>query len=187
MLNTGLRFEDLHGFGVTIGPGSFTGLRIGLAAAKGLAYASDKPLVGVSTLEALAGNIPYPRLPLVVALDARKSQVYTARFDSGMHGESVRVGPERISSPEELIAECQGTDTLFVGDGALRYRDQLKEQLGRRAVFAPSTAHHVRSPEVARLALARMSSCRREDLFSLSPNYIRRSEAEIGLKAARGS
>jgi len=187
MVNSGLGFEDLHGFAVTIGPGSFTGLRIGLAAAKGLAYASGKPLIGVSTLEALAGNIPYSRLPLVAALDARKNQLYVARFGSSIHGDTGRIGPERVLSPEELIAECRETDTLFVGGGALRYRDFLKEQLGRRAVFAPATMHHVRSPEVARLALERMSSWRREDLFSLSPNYIRRSEAEIGLKAARGS
>jgi len=102
-----------------------------------------------------------------------------------MQGESVRIGPERILSPEELIAECQGRETLFVGDGALRYGDFFKEQLGRRAVFAPPTAHYVRSSEVARRALARMSSWRRGDLFSLSPNYLRRSEAEIGLEAAR--
>ncbi|MBI4773646.1 MAG: tRNA (adenosine(37)-N6)-threonylcarbamoyltransferase complex dimerization subunit type 1 TsaB [Deltaproteobacteria bacterium] len=187
MVNGRLGFEDLHGFAVTIGPGSFTGLRIGVAAAKGLAYASGKPLVGVSTLEALAGNIPYSRLPLVAALDARKNQLYAARFGPAIHGETARIGPDRVLSPEDRIAECRETDTLFVGDGALRYRTLLKEQLGGRAVFAPATAHHVRSPEVARLALGRISSWRREDLFGLSPNYIRRSEAEIGLDTARGS
>ena len=135
MLNSGLRFEDLDGFGVTIGPGSFTGLRIGLAAAKGLAYAADKPLVGVSTLEALARNIPCSRLPLVVALDARKSQVYTARFDPGMNGESVRVGPERVLSPEELIAERHGKDTLFMGDGVLSIWRSVKGKIGTEGGF----------------------------------------------------
>jgi len=113
--------------------------------------------------------------------------VYAARFGPADHGETRRIGPERVLTPEELIAECRETDTLFVGDGALRYRDLLENELGRKAVFAPATAHQIRSVEVARLASGRISSVKRESLFDLSPNYIRRSEAEIGLEASRGS
>ena len=124
---------------VTIGPGSFTGLRIGLSAAKGLCMALEAPLVGLSTLEVLAARVPWCRLPVCVALAARREEVYTAAFDTS-RGRPRPLSPERVADRAELMAEWNGRDVLFTGDGL---------DLPREAARAPAA---VRSPCAAAAA-----------------------------------
>ena len=128
---------------VTIGPGSFTGLRIGLSAAKGLCMALEASLVGLSTLEVVAARIPWCRLPVCVALGARREEVYTAAFDTS-RGRPRPLGPERLATRAELVAEWSGRDVLFTGDGLDRPRDLPEE-----ASLAPAPA---RSPCAAAAA-----------------------------------
>ena len=101
---------------VTIGPGSYTGLRVGLSAAKGLCMALDAPLVGLSTLEVLAARLPWCRLPVCALLAARREEVYTAAFDTSEGPPRLR-SPERAAARADLVAEWRGRDVLFTGDG----------------------------------------------------------------------
>ena len=95
---------DLTAVAVTIGPGSFTGVRIGLAAAKGLCLVDDKPLIAVSTLAALAAGIPFVAHPVCALLDARKEQVYAGLYDMS-EGNPVEITPARAIEPKVLVEE----------------------------------------------------------------------------------
>lgn len=178
----GLTVAELDGFGVSLGPGSFTGLRIGVATVKGLALATGKPVAGFSSLAMLAMNLPWASFPVCPMLDARKGEVYTALY-------------ECRGLPEILLADCVlspalfldriSCTTIFVGEGAIRYRELIEARLGERALFAPSS---VNPPRAASGALLAEDAFRRGDLASLatlSPVYIRPSEAELA-KQKRG-
>jgi uracil phosphoribosyltransferase len=134
----GLGCKDIDLFGVNAGPGSFTGLRIGLAAVKGLAWAADKPCLGVSTLEAMAQNAAHIDGLIVGAMDARRSQVYNAVFEA-KGGELTRLTPDRAISLEELCAQLQGKQqpiTVLGDGGVLCYR--YLEEHGVKCSLAPS-------------------------------------------------
>ena len=111
------------------GPGSFTGLRIGLAVAKGLAWAAGKPLIGVPTLDTLAASPPEASLPVCPVVDARKGQVYAALYQRDSTGRLKSLRPAGAFAPEDL-ARFIGQPTIFVGDGARTWGSVLAETLG---------------------------------------------------------
>jgi len=172
--------ETVDGFAVTIGPGSFTGLRIGISTVKGLSMATQKPVVGVSSLEALAFQCAVGSLPACALIDGRKGEVYCARYRLD-EGTLVAEGEEAVLSPED-VAEAIDQPIIFAGSGALLYRDLLKNRLGGWALFAPAGSGLIRASTVARLALQRLvrrDCCQPENLM---PRYIRRPDAEIKLE-----
>lgn len=175
--DVGLSVADLDALGVVLGPGSFTGLRVGVATVKGLALASGLPVVGVSSLRTLAMQFPFPRHPLCVLLDARKGEVYVGRY-AWEGGLPVPLAPEAVVPPEALLATLEG-ETLFAGDGALSYRTLIVRQLGDRAHFVPWPLHLPRASAAAALALAAFRQGETVPLELLVPTYIRPSEAEI--------
>ena len=135
LADAGLGVPDLGGLAVAIGPGSFTGLRIGLATVKGLAAASGTPVVGVPTLRALAWGLPFSRHPICPLLDARKGEVYCALFrwtEGGLVQEM-----EDAALALEVLAARVAEPTIFVGDGAALHAPALAGALGPRALFAP--------------------------------------------------
>ena len=118
--NTDLKLSDMDAIAVAVGPGSFTGIRIGVSAAKGLAFSVDKPAaVGVSTLAAMARNVAFSDGLIVCAMDARRSQVYNANF-SAENGVLTRLTPDRAVSLDELAEEIRNDPRpiTLVGDGA---------------------------------------------------------------------
>ena len=157
------------------GPGSYTGLRIGMSTAKALCWAAGRPLVCVSSLAALAGNVRglRPRPALVVpCIDARRGEVF-----AGFFGPDGALAPEVVIEPEALRARLAGEPALLVGDGALTYR----------AIFAgldlaPDAAHAVRAREIGRLAMPRLARGDTEDVAAVEPTYLRASDAETGRK-----
>ena len=177
----GWAIGDVDALVVAIGPGSFTGLRIGVSTVKGLAFASGVPVVGVPTLDALAWTLPFARYPVCAVLDARKGEVYAAlyRTDSGrlerLSGYRA-VAPAKLA--EELGREVDGP-VVFLGDGVWTGGEAFVAALGERARLAP-LAHRLPSAaalgDLGRIALA---SGRRDDAASLVPLYVRRSEAEL--------
>jgi tRNA threonylcarbamoyladenosine biosynthesis protein TsaB len=169
--------ESIDAFAVAIGPGSFTGLRIGLSTAKGLSYATGKPIVAVPTLEAFAYNFPYCSHPLCLMLDARKGEVYAAVFK--WEGESFsRLIEDTSIGAEDLVRNLDGA-VLFAGEGAVLYKQRITEVMKDRAVFA-SPEKMVPSPaNVAVLGLARAVRGEFADVPSAVPRYIRKSEAEV--------
>ncbi len=178
----GRRVTDVEGFAVGLGPGSFTGLRIGLATWKGLAYANRRPVAGASSLAAMALEAA-AALPggddalLVPLLDARKGEVYAGFYRRTADGVSP-VHPEEAASPEALAARAAGLGPAYAfGEGYAAHRAVLEGAL-RELPGAPATPS---AEAVARLAVARLAAGAYDDqaLFALEPHYVRKSEAEV--------
>jgi len=176
---SGLVPDDIDAFAAATGPGSFTGLRIGLSTVKGLCYATGKPMVGVPTLEAFAWNFPFSRLPVCLLLDARRSEVYAAVFEWRNQG-FVRVMEDISVRPAELLKRLDG-DILFAGDGAQVYKEEISGIMKDRAFFAPADKMVPSPANVALLALAMAQRGEYADAASSVPCYIRKSEAEVKL------
>lgn len=166
-----LTLDDIGGFAVTVGPGSFTGLRIGLAAVKGLAYGTGRPVAGISSLDVLADNLPYSRYQAAPALDARKGMVYAALYRTA-DGAPVMLMPPSVITPDGL-AETITEPTIFVGEGAYVYREYLAARLGDKALFAPRAYGYPSGAAVAFRGLREIMAGRASALSTLAPMYIR--------------
>ena len=175
----GLTLADIDLWAVVRGPGSFTGLRIGLSTVKGLAAATGKPVVGVSSLAVLAfQNRDVAGEKLVCALlDARKSEVYSGwyRFRDGR---LTQEAPEAVGKLAAVLGRID-EPCLFVGDGAVCYHDEILAQKGPGGVGDGAGENMIRGTAVAQMALDKVRQGASDDLISLAPNYIRRSDAEI--------
>ena len=174
----GLTAQDVDAVAVAAGPGSFTGIRIGVAAAKGFAWGAQLPCYGVSTLEAMARNLDVYQGYVVPAMDARRSQVYTAIFHADK-GELTRLEEDMAISLAELGEKIKnfGQPVFLVGDGAnLCYNTLLEEVPG---LVLPS--EHRMHQRAAGVALAAQAMADRGDpgnAAELTPNYLRLSQAE---------
>ena len=180
---SGIKVAEMDGFAVTIGPGSFTGLRIGISTIKGLAWSQKKPVVGISSLEALAWQcapVPYLICPL---LDARKNEVYAGRFRYAA-GELLKEEDELVSAPLAAIDDIQ-EPCVFVGSGAALYRQEISKTLGELALFAGRRKDHIRASAIAELGLQRFGDHRADEAASLVPHYIRKSDAELNWQNKR--
>lgn len=182
---SGIKISDIDVFAVATGPGSFTGLRIGLSTVKGFSYATGKQIVSVPTLEALAWNFPYSRHPVCTMLDARKKEVYASLFK--WEGENfTRLINETSAKPEEFARDAlrvtHDDKFIFAGEGAALYRDKIIEVMGEKAIFA-SPEKTVPSPaNVAVLGFKKAKAGEFSEPISLIPMYIRKSEAEVKWK-----
>ena len=173
----GIGPENLGGIAVSIGPGSFTGLRIGLSTVKGLAYATGLPIVSVPTLEALAWSLPAARWQICPVLDARKQEVYTALFQHES-GELLRLMEDVALTPEVLCDRIR-KPTLFLGDGADAYDELFRRRLGDKMLLPPLANRGARPACVAELGRIRLLRGERDVAESLVPRYLRPSEAEL--------
>ena len=172
-----LKLSQLDGFAVCVGPGSFTGLRIGIASVKGFAYALNKPVVGISSLQTLAWqcqNASYLICPLI---DARKQEVYFGRYRY-QNGELRTEGREQVASPAEAVRGIR-EPTIWIGNGAELYREHILSALGESAHFVSGPQQIIQATAIARLSLARFIRQESDDVHSLVPQYIRRSDAEL--------
>lgn len=172
-------WQDLDGIAVSLGPGSFTGLRVGLSTAKGLAMAADKPLLGVSSLDSLAGQFPYVTQQICAVIDARKKEVYAALYAADGTATVQRRSDYLVLSAEALAARID-TPTILAGDGALLYRPLFRETLQDLALEAPHETHFLRAAAVGRLALAKWDAGDFLSPATSVPDYIRASDAELG-------
>lgn len=176
--NCGLTVGDVDVIAVAAGPGSFTGLRIGVSAAKGLGWALDKPCAKVSTLEAMAWELAFFPGEICPVMDARRSQVYNARFRSD--GETVtRLTPDRAISLEELAGEVKNgkEPQIIVGDGAqLCYNQFMK--MGLPVRLTPPNLRYQKAWGVARAALEQSRAGALVTAGELVPEYHRLSQAE---------
>lgn len=164
--------EAMDGFAVVSGPGSFTGVRIGIATVKGLAQATSKPCIGINALEALAFGVSTADFVICPLQDARAGQVYCAAYAKGL-----RVLPDAAMKIEEFIQAIKQYGTcIFVGDGAVKHREIIREQMGESAQFAPDTLMVLRAPYVAQIAL--MKHTQMQDADALLPYYLRAPQAE---------
>lgn len=181
--NAVLKFDDIDLFAVANGPGSFTGVRIGVAAIKGLASASGKECVGVSTLEAMAYNLLGRNCTAVCCMDARCGQVYTASFKIESEKVTRLTDDEAVKteSMAQRLSEYSG-DIVFVGDGAHLAYEVLGQSLPN-ASLAPLSIRYQRASSVSLAALK--GNCGKCNGRELLPKYLRLPQAERELKAKR--
>lgn len=169
-----LRVEALELIAVSAGPGSFTGLRIGLATAKGLAQALRIPLVGVPTAESYARRVEFWPGRVSVLIHDRRNLVYRTDF----LGVEMRLDLERVEEIETVLVEDL-TGRLLLGSGAERYREEL---IARGGMVAPRGLNLPSGLEVALLGAAKFAIAREDELFSLEPHYLQRPLAELKSK-----
>lgn len=178
---SGLKISDMDFFAVAIGPGSFTGLRIGLSTVKGFSYATGKPIVSVPTLEALAWNFPFCQHLVCAMLDARKKEVYAALFrwkDDGF----IRLIDESSLKIDELFTKVVWGDfekIVFTGDGALLYRNKIANCMGDRAIFVTPEKTVPSPANVALIGIKKALRGEFSEPIGIVPFYIRKSEAEL--------
>jgi len=174
------QLSDIDAIAVSIGPGSFTGLRIGLALVKGIAYDCRLPVVGVSSLEAQAARVAELSGMICPLLDARKQEVYAALFHR-YGGELVRRLDDQAVAVSELVdligAASERSAIVFVGNGAERYGAQIRELFDGRAQIIGEKGLGSAAGAVARLARARLAAAPASDLGQLVPLYLGSSQA----------
>jgi len=182
---TGIALQSIDLIAVTVGPGSFTGLRVGISTAQGLAMALRRNLVGLSTLEVLAAQVCSPGKAVCPMIDARRDQVYTCLFRCTANGALQAVMPEAVVSPQQWLAALPD-DTLFIGDGACAYREQIERAQGT-GVVAPGVLALPRAATVAALARQRYASGGQDACGLLVPRYVRPPDAELSAHVKKGS
>ncbi len=175
---SGMDIGDVDLYACVTGPGSFTGVRIGVSAVKGMAHGAGKPCVGVDALEAIAMSVCMNDMLICPIQDARAGQVYGAAFECGMPLRRVLPNmAQKLSDYLRQAVEAAGEKKLvFVGDGVKPHRKAIEEQLGDRAVFAPAHMGYLRPASVA--VLAEMHKDQAVDYLTLMPVYLRAPQAE---------
>ncbi|MCK8824131.1 tRNA (adenosine(37)-N6)-threonylcarbamoyltransferase complex dimerization subunit type 1 TsaB [Fuchsiella alkaliacetigena] len=174
--------QDLEGIVTGIGPGSFTGIRIGMATAKTLAQSWNLEMVGVSTLELLANALLETERAICPLIDAKRERVYTALYQ-GQQQE----GLKKLRLPEQILAvvkllerlkqELSG-EVLFVGPAVEKYRELIKKELGKQALFVPKLYHLPRGGVLARVGALKLAAGQGSDFVGVKPNYLKLSQAE---------
>ncbi len=172
---SGCSLQSLEAIAVSIGPGSFTGLRIGLSAAKGLCLGSGVELVTVSTLDAVAARLPFARCPVCVILDARKMEVYSALYDMSA-GDPQPLSAPQILGLAEILETREGQETIFIGDGTVTYTEHLATRPWAR--IAPVSCSRPDASIVGRLAQMKLESGETADLTTAEPEYLRQPSAQ---------
>jgi tRNA threonylcarbamoyladenosine biosynthesis protein TsaB len=172
LISAGLSVRDIDLFACAIGPGSFTGLRIGTAFIKALSHASGKPVLGVNTLDALAFNVNGTDETVCPVIDARRGEVYTAAYRQGE-----RVADYRAAALTALLEELKGQQAVFCGDAALKYAADIRAASPAFRVAHPGIALQ-RAGSVALAAYRLYQQGARGDAYSLEPFYLRESQAE---------
>ncbi len=175
----GMTPADVDLYAASSGPGSFTGLRIGITTIKAMAYAQSKPVISIPTLDALALNISGTSGLVCPVMDARNRQVYTALYQNSSAGVT-NITEYMGIMVEELVQmiKDKNSDVVFVGEAVALYREYFKESLGERCSFAPPSLMLQRAASVAQLALERAGEGKTESCYDMTPFYLRKPQAE---------
>ena len=182
----GLGYRNLGGVAVGLGPGLFTGMRVGVATGKALAQTLSLPIVGMSSLDVLAYSVRYAPKTICATLDARRNEVFHAFYRSSPGGLQ-RMTDYRVERPEQLAIgiASRPEEVLMVGNGALLYRE-IFEELGSVVEVGTMSHQFPDAASVVELALPRMFREDFDSLYELKPMYLRRSAKRIQWERIRG-
>ena len=171
--------KDIDIFAATIGPGSFTGLRIGLATIKAMAQALDKPVVGISALEGLAFNLIHCENLICPIIDAQRDLVYSGLYQ-WQNGEFINTMEDHVVSIEELLKDLKDRkeNIIFLGDAMEKFTELIKEELGEFAIFPPGIVRLARASSIGELARQKAKKGIFEKASEVLPLYMRKSQAE---------
>ncbi len=176
-----LTIKDIDVFAVALGPGSFTGLRIGISAMKTLAQSLSKPIIGVSSLEEVASSFFGTDKIVCPIFDARRNEVYNALYLNGNKYVS-----ERVVDFDELLIELSQKQVIFAGDAIIKYRDKILSFNNPNWLIAPGSLSMQRASALASVALRRAVDSDFDNLYDLSPIYLRLPQAEREYNIAHG-
>ena len=182
LIRSGVVVEEIDAFAAVVGPGAFTGLRVGVSIVKGLAQATGKPTIAVSSLQALAMQAPDAGMPVCALLDARKGEVYAGMYQ-WHNGFPEPMSNESVASPETVLDSIKG-NTVFIGDGCRAYRTLIVRHCAERARFVPWAHNPLRASAAAMLAHDYYVNGEVVSPLELTPKYIRLSEAELNQQKA---
>jgi tRNA threonylcarbamoyladenosine biosynthesis protein TsaB len=172
----GIDIHQIEGFAYTKGPGSFTGLRIGLSVIKGLAFINEKPIVGISSLRALAFQAVDDACLICALIDARNKEVYCAKYRWHESALVSILSPQSLG-PQQLVAGINES-CFLIGDGAVRYQETILDTLGEKAKFASSYQNIIHAATIGTLSVPYFEKGQVEDVMTVTPFYIRKSYAE---------
>jgi tRNA threonylcarbamoyladenosine biosynthesis protein TsaB len=164
--------REVKGLIVAIGPGSFTGLRVGLAMAKGMAHGRHLGIIGVSSLEAMASQLPFISSPICAMIDSRKGEVFAALFRWGKDDQIVRIREDTSLKITDLASIIEGP-TLFLGTDFKNHGCLIKKALGPQALLAPAHLWGLKASSVGSLGLKRFLANDFDDIQDLIPRYLR--------------
>lgn len=172
----GASLKALEGIVVDIGPGSFTGLRIGMAFVKGLCFPTKLPVIGVSSLDVLAAGVPYAALPVCPLLDAKQGNLYAARYR--LEGATPKRETDYVLGPVDEALALITPPAILLGDGCARYRDRILARCPT-AQFATQELWLPRAATLARLGGARLLRGERDDASRLVPMYLYPQDCQV--------
>lgn len=187
LLESDTEIKALDAIAISAGPGSFTGLRVGLSTAKGLAIGGEKALILVPTLEALAAVFPYTHSGIVPWIEARREEVYWAFF-ACKNGGMIRCARDAADTPRSALRKVErlrrsretiSGQILFVGNGAIRYREDILEVMPKTACFPPRTLQFPSAAAVAEIGLSKLERGETTAPELAMPSYVRASTPEI--------
>ena len=166
----GVRLKQLDGFVVGLGPGSFTSLRVGLSTGKGLVFAVNKPVVGISSLDALALGVKENDVQICALCDAKRNMVYACVYHKTA-SDLRRTGDYTLAEVKDILKHIKGK-TVFIGDGVKLFKDEIRQARGITPVFMEDEETIPQARHLIPLALQRLNNCKQDDIDTLVPMYL---------------
>ena len=177
-----LSIDDVDAFIIGLGPGSFTGLRIGVSAVKGFGLATGKPCIGVSSIDALALNVDVKKSMIVPVIDAKRENLYSAIYER-KNNHIVKKTGYLLLGVNELMKKVK-KEAVFLGDGIYLYGEKI-QKLNKKAVFLEEKCWYPKSSNLIKLGITKIKKYKRKDLSRLNPIYLYPKDCQIKLPAKR--
>ena len=175
--SAGITLSKLDGFAVGLGPGSFTGLRVGLSTIKGLAFATNKPVVGISSLDVLAMNIKGDHMQICTLCDAKRNLAYACLYEK--KGSTLKKKSDYVLERIDAILKKVKGEVIFIGDGVKLFRDEIQKMKNINPIFINGKYPLPQAQCLASLALEKFQKGKKNDIAQLVPLYLYPAHCQV--------